>query len=162
MSLTPLNEKRFTMLPYLVADIGGTNARFALVTDKNGDQFAIEHIQILSGAEYPRFEDALKAYLQIIPDSMARPKSVCVAIAGPIGGDMVSMTNLPSYNPSSEVTDLLDSLDVLWGRYDAAIEAGNADRISVLSNKILDLTRRIDELEGWPSTDRLNDNAIIQ
>lgn len=81
------------MFPFIVADIGGTNARFALVTGKQGDQFSIEHIQILKGEAFPQFEDALSTYMSGLGD--VKVQAACVAIAAPIdGGDQVSMTNL--------------------------------------------------------------------
>ncbi len=80
------------MYPYLVADIGGTNARFALVTGKSNDNFQIEHIQILSTADHPSCESAIRAYLTGI--GSVSPTAACLAIAGPIVGDRVKMTNL--------------------------------------------------------------------
>ncbi|PCK07746.1 MAG: glucokinase [Alteromonadaceae bacterium] len=80
------------MFPYIVADIGGTNARFALVTGKEGGQFVIEHVNILSGAEFATFELIMQAYLDSLEG--IKPKAACVAIAGPIDGDTVKMTNL--------------------------------------------------------------------
>lgn len=82
------------MFPFIVADIGGTNSRFALVTGKQGDQFCVEHIQILRGAEFPKFEDALAAYIDGL-DGDVTVQAACVAIAAPISGkDDVRMTNL--------------------------------------------------------------------
>ncbi|ACR13360.1 glucokinase [Teredinibacter turnerae] len=80
------------MFPSIVADIGGTNARFALVTGTENGQFVIENIQILNGAEYEGFADALRAYMDSL--GSLKPFSACVAIAGPIAGDSVQMTNL--------------------------------------------------------------------
>ncbi len=80
------------MFPYIVADIGGTNARFALITGKSGDQYTVEHIKILSGSNYDSFSAVLRAYIDSLQG--IKPKSACVAIAGPIGGDQVKMTNL--------------------------------------------------------------------
>ena len=81
------------MYPYLVADIGGTNARFAVVTGKHGGRYQLQHITKLNGSEYSSFSEALAAYLQGL--GMACPKNACVAIAGPIEGGKVAMTNLP-------------------------------------------------------------------
>lgn len=80
------------MYPYLVADIGGTNARFALVTGKHQDNYQIEHIRILTAADYPSCAAAMRAYLDQIGDFT--PRAACVAIAGPVVGDTVRMTNL--------------------------------------------------------------------
>lgn len=79
------------MFPYIVADIGGTNARFALVTGKT-DLYSFEHIQILKGADFATFEDALSAYLATLGD--IKPAAMCAAIAGPVTGDQIKMTNL--------------------------------------------------------------------
>lgn len=80
------------MFPSIVADIGGTNARFALVTGESDGQFVIENISILNGSNYPSFSAAMRDYI----DSLGgvKPHSACVAIAGPIDGDNVRMTNL--------------------------------------------------------------------
>jgi glucokinase len=80
------------MYPYIVADIGGTNARFALVTGKSQGNFLIDHIHVLKGRDYPSCSAALRAYLELIGD--IKPLAACLAIAGPIVGDTVRMTNL--------------------------------------------------------------------
>ncbi len=80
------------MYPFIVADIGGTNARFALVTGKNNFQYRIEHIQIFATSEYDTLQLALTSYLDNLPGE--RPRAACVAIAGPVVGDTIKMTNL--------------------------------------------------------------------
>lgn len=80
------------MYPYIVADIGGTNARFALVTGKAQDNFMIDYIHVLNAREYPTCSAALRSYLEKIGD--IKPKSACLAIAGPVVSDTVRMTNL--------------------------------------------------------------------
>lgn len=80
------------MYPYIVADIGGTNARFALVTGKSQGHFLIDHIHVLKAREYPTCSAALHTYLEKIGD--IKPLSACLAIAGPVVGDIVRMTNL--------------------------------------------------------------------
>ena len=71
----------------LLADIGGTNARFALAADDG----SISDIDSLPCANYPRFEDAVRAYLARCPAGQVR--HAVIAIATPVGGDMVKMTN---------------------------------------------------------------------
>lgn len=89
------------MFPFVVADIGGTNARFALVTGKKQEStqasFVIENIKILKGADYPSFESAMAIYLEEHLGDLkpADIKAACVAIAGPISDDQITMTNLP-------------------------------------------------------------------
>lgn len=79
------------MYPLLVADIGGTNARFALVTGKNSDGFILDQVRVLATHSYSTFEDALSTYLEGVDQ---RPTAASIAIAGPVDGDRVKMTNL--------------------------------------------------------------------
>ena len=91
------------MYPYLVADIGGTNARFALVTGKVDNKYVIEHVHVLSGKDYPQFIDAVEAYILGLPN--IKPASACIAMAGPVKGDHVKMTNLDWSFSKREVQD---------------------------------------------------------
>ncbi|CAO3446898.1 Glucokinase (EC 2.7.1.2) [Azospirillum argentinense] len=71
----------------LVADIGATNARFGLI-----DGTGIHGSRVLRCADFPSLEAAALAYLGgMAPD--ARPSRGAFAIAGPVTGDAVLMTN---------------------------------------------------------------------
>jgi glucokinase len=76
-------------IPDLVADIGGTNARFALATPEG----RIESERILSGADYPDLIQAASAYLRDLPGP--RPRRAAVAVATPVTGDWIQFTNSP-------------------------------------------------------------------
>jgi glucokinase len=74
----------------LVADIGATNARFGLL-DAAG---RLLHTQTLPCTGYATLEDAARAYLESAqPD--AHPVEGAIAIAGPVTGDLLTMTNHP-------------------------------------------------------------------
>lgn len=81
--------------PRLLADIGGTNARFALETGVR--QFAA--VQVLACADYPGLLEAMQSYLgsaaaaQVIQACGSRVAHAAIAIANPIDGDVVRMTN---------------------------------------------------------------------
>jgi glucokinase len=77
----------------LIADIGATNARFALL-DESG---AFHRTRILACEEYPTIAQAIETYLSDEPDltESTRPRAGAFAIAGPISGDHVAMTNHP-------------------------------------------------------------------
>ncbi|WP_029015077.1 glucokinase [Niveispirillum irakense] len=96
--------------PFLIADIGGTNARFALVGE-TGPAYAE---QVLRCADYPTLTDAARFYLlgQKLP---VQPKVGAIAIASPILGDKVRMTNLAwEFSIEGVRQDLgLDHLDVI-------------------------------------------------
>ncbi len=78
--------------PRLLADIGGTNARFALETAPG----CIELIEVLPCASYASIELALKAYLALPHVALQASKPIrhaAIAIANPVVGDLVRMTN---------------------------------------------------------------------
>ncbi|HEY0065346.1 MAG TPA: glucokinase [Telluria sp.] len=78
--------------PRLLADIGGTNARFALEVAPG----RFELIKVLPCADYPTLATALKAYLEsaeVLAACAAPPRHAALAIANPITGDLVRMTN---------------------------------------------------------------------
>ena len=79
----------------LIGDIGGTNARFALV--ENGSVYESEN---LLGADYPSFQAAIEAYLQML--GKPRIRTAAFAFAGPVTGDQVKLTNRPDWAFSSE------------------------------------------------------------
>ncbi|MBU3069489.1 glucokinase [Aestuariicella sp. G3-2] len=80
------------MYPCLVADIGGTNARFSLVTGCDNGQYQLSQNHDLRTGEFPTFESCLQTYLDMIDGP--RPVSACIALAGPVVGDEILMTNV--------------------------------------------------------------------
>lgn len=71
----------------LVGDVGGTNARLALCSLDDG---SLSQIKNFSGADYPSLEAVVRTYQDQVG---VKVSSVCIAIACPITGDWVSMTN---------------------------------------------------------------------
>lgn len=76
----------------LVADLGGTNARFALAwPDGRCDSAANFRV-----ADFASFDDALSAYLgRLDPQLRNRIESGAFAAAGPVDGKVVRLTNAP-------------------------------------------------------------------
>jgi glucokinase len=73
--------------PHLVADIGGTFARFALETAPGRFENAVS----LQCADYPDFYAAVTGYLEGI--GVQGVAHAALAIANPVDGDQVKMTN---------------------------------------------------------------------
>ena len=72
------------------ADIGGTHARFALATIENGQVVALGEPLLLKTSDFARFDDAWReAERRLGP----LPPAAAIAIAGPVLGDRVPMTN---------------------------------------------------------------------
>ena len=73
---------------YLIADIGGTNARFA-IADAATSGFSQE--QTLQCADFPSVEAAIQHYLDDI--GAKAPGVICLAAAGPLVDNHIKVTN---------------------------------------------------------------------
>jgi len=73
----------------MIADIGGTNARFALLEGmERRDEI------VLACADYPDLVSAAEEYMRRVGATGSnRPLEAALAIAGPVTGDIVRMTN---------------------------------------------------------------------
>jgi len=78
--------------PHLLADVGGTNARFALELAPG----QIDMIEVLPCADYPSLAAALLAYLAsptVAGAGIGNIRHGAIAIANPVTSDFVRMTN---------------------------------------------------------------------
>lgn len=75
--------------PGLIADIGGTNARFALVDSKG-----YHNEKTLNCADFDGPAQAVRAYLDLVRPANA-PRRAAFAIAGPVTGDHFEAINFP-------------------------------------------------------------------
>jgi len=73
--------------PKLIADIGGTNARFAIAREGR-----VEALRVLATADFPTVQDAARAFLAGVPDIGAVRRGA-FDVAGPVGSDRVQLTN---------------------------------------------------------------------
>nr|WP_313569238.1 glucokinase [Pantoea dispersa] len=71
----------------LIGDIGGTNARLAVC---NVDTGKISNIQQFLTCDYPTFEAVIARFMHENP---LRLQYACLAIASPVGGEWITMTN---------------------------------------------------------------------
>lgn len=84
--------KRFEDGPRLLADVGGTNARFALETAP----LVFEAVEVLPCSGHASLASAVQAYLAGAAAQAAcggKVRHAAIAIANPVDGDMVAMTN---------------------------------------------------------------------
>ncbi len=79
-----------TAYPCLVGDIGGTNARFGIVTQAGAEP---AHVEVLACAAHAGPEAAIRAYLRMTGQPL--PPVAAFGIATPVLGDAVAMTNHP-------------------------------------------------------------------
>ncbi|MGE5503516.1 MAG: glucokinase [Actinomycetota bacterium] len=76
--------------PALIADIGGTHVRFALA--RPGSEPA--DVMVMRCADYPGPAEAATAYLEAVTPPV-RPARAAFAVASPITGDRIDLTNSP-------------------------------------------------------------------
>jgi glucokinase len=74
----------------VAVDVGGTHARFAIASVDNGT-IALAEPVTLETADHRGLEDAWHAFERIAGSAL--PRAAAVAIAGPVTGDRVPMTN---------------------------------------------------------------------
>lgn len=72
----------------LVADIGGTNARFALVAGSDGKPIEPRSLPV---ADFAGPVDAVRAYLEAV--ALGEPERAAISVALPVTGDLLEMTN---------------------------------------------------------------------
>jgi glucokinase len=76
---------------HLVADIGGTNARFALVS---AGKLELILPATLACEDFSGLQEAIELYFSTLPsDFKLRPTVGCIAVAGPVMEDRVRLTN---------------------------------------------------------------------
>ena len=76
--------------PILIGDIGGTNARFCVVVDAVSEP---GEPQIVKTADFQTIDEAIRA--AVIDRLSIQPRSAILAVAGPVNGDAIPLTNCP-------------------------------------------------------------------
>lgn len=74
--------------PILIGDIGGTNARFAILVDSYAEP---KEFPIVQTADYANIDDAIQS--EILDRTSIQPQSAVLAVAGPVDGDEIDLTN---------------------------------------------------------------------
>jgi len=74
----------------LVADIGGTHARFAIAQISPGPRVTLADARVLESRSHAGLGDAIRAYAA----GRALPAAACLALAGPVKGGTGRLTNL--------------------------------------------------------------------
>ncbi|MAB00280.1 MAG: glucokinase, partial [Stappia sp.] len=100
----PEGAPRHLSFPVLVADIGGTNARFAMVRDAHGPAEAITRV---ATDAHPGFAEA--AQNGLLDHSALLPRTAVIAAAGPVTGERIPLTNA---NWVIEPLKLIEQLDL--------------------------------------------------
>ena len=76
-----------------VADVGGTHARFALAEIDDGRVVSLGEPVTLKTAEHASFQTAWEEFGR--RQQIELPNELAIAFAGPVGGEMLKLTNNP-------------------------------------------------------------------
>lgn len=95
----------------IVADIGGTNARFALATIGDGGRPALRQIMRLAAADHAGLEQAWRAFAGYI--GRALPDRAAIAVAAPLRGEVLRFTNSPWTIDRRRIGEALGLADLL-------------------------------------------------
>ena len=74
--------------PILLGDIGGTNARFSILADAQAAPVDFPNVRT---ADFANIDDAIQA--ATVDRGAIRPRSAVLAVAGPVDGDEIDLTN---------------------------------------------------------------------
>ena len=77
----------------VAVDIGGTHARFAIATIGDDGAIALDEPVTLKTEDHASFQTAWEDFGRIQGGDL--PKAVSIAVAGPVGGDVIRFTNNP-------------------------------------------------------------------
>lgn len=81
------------MRQIVTADVGGTHARFALASIGEGRVVALDQLLTLRTGEHASFPAAWQEFERHV--GAALPREIAIAFAGPVGGELLKLTNNP-------------------------------------------------------------------
>lgn len=74
----------------LVGDIGGTNARFAII---ESGSVTLKYVSYLSCSDFPNLDAAIEFFIKSHDLEFSSLSGACLAFAGPVLGDRINVTN---------------------------------------------------------------------
>ena len=77
----------------VTVDLGGTNARFAIASIEGGRVGALSEPVTLKTAEHASLQTAWEVFAECYGRPL--PRAAAIAVASPVGGEMIRMTNNP-------------------------------------------------------------------
>lgn len=84
----PTIQETVLNFPILIGDIGGTNARFAILVDSYAEP---KEFPVVQTADFATIDEAIQS--AIMDRTSILPNSAVLAVAGPVDGDEIELTN---------------------------------------------------------------------
>ena len=104
----PGDDDTVLQFPILIGDIGGTNARFRHC---GGRQCGAERTADRADRRFPTIDEAIQA--AVLDHTSIRPRSAVLAIAGPVDGDEIALTNCPWVVEPKQMLPALGLSDII-------------------------------------------------
>lgn len=104
----PGEEGSVLQFPILIGDIGGTNARFAIVLDSYAEP---KEFPAVLTADFATIDEAIQS--AILDKTSILPRSAVLAVAGPVEGDEIALTNCPWVVKPRQMFDTLGLSDIV-------------------------------------------------
>jgi len=105
VSLSDLNA--VLEFPILIGDIGGTNARFAIIVDAYADT---REFPVIQTADFATIDEAIQS---VLDQTNLIPRSALLAVAGPVEGDEIDLTNSDWVVRPREMMEGLNISDII-------------------------------------------------
>jgi glucokinase len=128
------------MITQIVADIGGTNARFAYI---QGDSDELLAVEIFPCADFTFLEDAVRTYMQ--RGHVEQVDNICLAVAGQVESDWI---DLPNNHWTFSQRELGETLNV------------NVEIINDFSAQVLSIAGLNDSQLQWLGTSRPSGSGV--
>ena len=96
----------------ITADIGGTHARFAIATRRDGAEIELSHAAKLKVAEYASLQTAFEAYRAGL--GRAVPQQAVMALAAPTDVELITLANHPGVIRPAHAADRLGLENVIF------------------------------------------------
>ena len=87
---------------FLVGDIGGTNARFAIARTAGNESIVLSDFEKFTASQFDRFDETMNQFVEKIGH---RPSLAVLAVAGPINDGEVKFTNRNWHLRTSEIRE---------------------------------------------------------
>jgi glucokinase, proteobacterial type len=103
-----MNDYGKPVFPILIGDIGGTNARFSILIDVYAEPKQFPNVHT---ADFATIDEAIQQC--VLDKTSVQPRSAILAVAGPIEGDEIPLTNCDWVVKPKEMISGLGLEDVL-------------------------------------------------
>ena len=137
-----LKQKRGKIMTIMVVDVGGTNIRFGRSRTVNDP---LSDIQSFKCADFTSIEEALKAYVDSLEDMRGLNfDAVSIAVAAPIMGDHIDVTNNHWQFSKSELIKKISANSLLVVNDFVAQALAQADQVNSKNQSIISGQNRME------------------